>query len=70
VNVKKMNTVGKYVAAHLTIYRDGSVSIASLPSQEMVTVEVERKDSDLGSVIVSVDVSIRNFGHGVRLEPM
>jgi len=66
--VSDMNTVGKHVAAHLTIYRDGSISIASLPSDGMVTVQVEKDDSDPYAMVINVDVAI--VKEGIRLEPL
>ena len=65
-----MNTVGKRVAAHLTIYQDGAISITSLPSGGLVTVQVENDDSDPYATTVSVDVSIVREGQGVRIEPL
>jgi len=65
-----MNTVGKHVAAHLTIYVDGSISIASLPSKGMVMVQVEKNDSDPYATTVNVGVSIAKDRCGVRLEPL
>lgn len=66
--VSDMNTIGKRVATHLTIYRDGSISIASLPSEGMVTVQVEKDDSDPYAMLINVDVAI--VKEGIRLEPL
>jgi len=66
--VSDMKTVGKHVAAHLTIYRDGSISIASLPSEGMVTVQVENDDSDPYASVINVDVAI--IKEAIRLEPL
>jgi len=63
-----MKTVGKHVAAHLTIYRDGSISVASLPSEGMVKVQVEKDDSDPCATVINVDVAI--IKDGIRLEPL